>query len=74
MDRRTLGRFSAIGWGISVVGVELGVEQRRGIAIAFSSQYEFAGDVLVTDHHRGLEFAKIRKRKGLSANVRETRK
>jgi hypothetical protein len=54
--------------------VELGVEQRRGIAIAFSSQYEFAGDVLVTDHHRGLEFAKIRKRKGLSANVRETRK
>ena len=30
--------------------------------------------VLTGDHHRGLEFAKIRKRKGLSANVSETRK
>jgi hypothetical protein len=30
--------------------------------------------VLTGDHHRGLEFAKIRKRKGLSANISETRK
>jgi hypothetical protein len=30
--------------------------------------------VLTGDHHRGLEFAKIRKRKVLSANVSETRK
>jgi hypothetical protein len=54
--------------------VELGVEQRRGLAVVFSGQYEFAGDVLVADHRRGLEFPKIRKRKGLSANVSETRK
>jgi hypothetical protein len=34
--------------------VELGVEQRRGLAVAFSCQYEFAGDVLVVVHRRGL--------------------
>jgi hypothetical protein len=28
--------------GLGSPGVELGVKQRRGLAIAFSSQYEFA--------------------------------
>ena len=60
--------------GLVLQRVELGVEPRRGLAVAFSNQYEFAGDVLIADHHRGLELAKIRKRKGLSANVSETRK
>jgi hypothetical protein len=40
--------------GLVLPRVELGVEKRRGLAIAFSVQYKFAGDVLVTDHHRGL--------------------
>jgi hypothetical protein len=34
--------------------VELGVEQRRGLPVAFSGQYEFAGDVLIAVHRRGL--------------------
>jgi hypothetical protein len=38
--------------GLGSPGVELGVEQRRGLAIAFSGQYEFVGDVLVVVHRR----------------------
>jgi hypothetical protein len=34
--------------------VELGVEQRRGLAVAFFYQYEFDGDVLVAVHRRRL--------------------
>jgi hypothetical protein len=39
--------------GLGSPGVELGVEQKRGLAVAFSGQYEFAGDVLVAVHRRG---------------------
>ena len=39
--------------GLGSLGLELGVEQRRGLAIAFSDQYEFARDVLVAVHRRG---------------------
>jgi hypothetical protein len=35
--------------GLGLSGVELGVKQKRGLAVAFSGQYEFAGDVLVVD-------------------------
>jgi hypothetical protein len=34
--------------------VELGVEQRRGLAVEFFYQYEFDRDVLVVVHRRGL--------------------
>jgi hypothetical protein len=34
--------------------VELCVEQRRSLAIAFSGHYKFAGGVLVVVHRRGL--------------------
>jgi hypothetical protein len=44
--------------GLGSSGVELGVEQRRGLAVVFSSQYEFTGDVLVAVHHRGPVAAK----------------
>jgi hypothetical protein len=40
--------------GLGSPGVELGVEQRRGLAVAFSGQYEFVEDVLVAIHCRGL--------------------
>jgi hypothetical protein len=39
-------------------GVELGVKQRRGLAVVFSGQYEFAGDVLVVVHRSGPGAAK----------------
>jgi hypothetical protein len=39
-------------------GVELGVEQRRDLAVAFSGQYGFAGDMLVAVHRRGPGAAK----------------
>jgi hypothetical protein len=38
--------------------VESGVEQRRDLAIAFSGQYGFTGDVLVAVHRRGPSDAK----------------
>jgi hypothetical protein len=41
--------------------VELGVEQRRDLAVAFSGQYEFTGDVLVAVHRRGPDPAKKQK-------------
>jgi hypothetical protein len=40
------------------LGVELGVEQRRDLAVAFFAQYGFTGDVLVTVHRRGPGAAK----------------
>jgi hypothetical protein len=40
--------------GLGSPGLELGVEQRRSLAIAFSDQYKFTGVVFVTVHRRGL--------------------
>jgi hypothetical protein len=40
--------------GLGLPGLELGVEQRRSLAIAFSGQYKFTGGVLVVVHRRGL--------------------
>jgi hypothetical protein len=40
--------------GLGSLGLELGVKQRRRLAIAFSGQYKFAGGVLVAVHRRGL--------------------
>jgi hypothetical protein len=44
--------------GLGSSGLELGVKQRRGLAVVFSGQYEFAGDVLVAVHRRGHGAAK----------------
>jgi hypothetical protein len=44
--------------GLGSPGLELGVKQRRGLVVAFSGQYEFAGDVLVVVHRRGPSAAK----------------
>jgi hypothetical protein len=33
--------------------MELGVKQRRSLAIAFSGQCKFAGGVFIAIHHRG---------------------
>ena len=52
--------------------MELGVEQRSDLAVAFFGQYEFAGDVLVAVHHRGPDLAKKQKGRGLGAKVRDT--
>jgi hypothetical protein len=58
--------------GLRSPGVELGVEQKRDLAIAFSSQYEFIGDVLVVVHRGGPDPAKKQKGRGLGAKVRDT--
>jgi hypothetical protein len=58
--------------GLGSPGLELGVEQRRSLAIAFSGQYKFAGGVLVIVHRRGLGAVKKYNSEGLTVNVRET--
>jgi hypothetical protein len=40
------------------LGVELVVEQRRDLVVAFSGQYGFTGDMLVVVHRRGPGTAK----------------
>jgi hypothetical protein len=40
--------------GLGSPGLELGIKQRRSLAIVFSGQYKIAGGVLVTVHRRGL--------------------
>jgi hypothetical protein len=40
--------------GLGSPELELGIEQRRSLALAFSGQYKIAGGVLVAVHHRGL--------------------
>ena len=40
--------------GLGLPELELGVEQRRSLAIAFSGQYKIVGGVLVAVHRRGL--------------------
>jgi hypothetical protein len=52
-------------------GVGFGVSQVRAPAIACSSQYKFAGGMLVAVHRRGLGAVKKQKYKGLSENVSE---
>jgi hypothetical protein len=58
--------------GLGSPEVEIGVEQRRGLTVAFFGQYEFAGDVLVAVHRRGPGTAKKYKCMGLTAIVSET--
>jgi hypothetical protein len=40
--------------GLGSIGLELGIEQRRSLAIAFSGQYKIVGGVLVAVHRHGL--------------------
>jgi hypothetical protein len=54
-------------------GVEFGVKQREGLAIAYSGQYELAGARLVAVHRRGLQVVKNRKGRGLTGDVSETK-
>jgi hypothetical protein len=51
------------------LGVEFGVKQREGLAVAYSGQYELAGARPVAVHHRGSQVVKKRKGKGLFAIV-----
>jgi hypothetical protein len=44
--------------------VELGVEQRRSLAVMFFGQYEFAGGVLVAVHVVDLTLGRNRNRRG----------
>jgi hypothetical protein len=44
--------------GSMSLGVELVVEQRRDLVVAFSGQYGFTGDMLVVVHRRGPGTAK----------------
>ena len=52
--------------------VEFGVKQRKGLVVAYSGQYEFAGDRLVVVHRRGPDVVKKQKRRGLGVNVSGT--
>jgi hypothetical protein len=52
--------------------VELGVDQRRSIVVAFSGQYGLAGAAAPPSMVGGLDVCKNRKGKGLSANVSDT--
>jgi hypothetical protein len=58
--------------GLESPGVGFGVSQVRAPAVAYSSQYEFAGGMLVAFHRRGLGAAKKQKCRGLSVNERDT--
>jgi hypothetical protein len=60
--------------GLVSLRVELSVCQARALVIECLGRYRFAGRRAHRQSPSGLEFAKIRKRKGLSANVSETRK
>jgi hypothetical protein len=55
-------------------GVEFGVKQREGLAIAYSSQYELTGARPDAVHRRGSRVVKNRKGKGLFAFVSGTEK
>jgi hypothetical protein len=44
--------------GLVSPGVGFGVSRVRTPAVAYSGQYEFAEDLLVAVHHRGLGAAK----------------
>jgi hypothetical protein len=52
--------------------VQLGVKQRKGLAVTYSGQYEFVGDRLVAVHRRGPDVVKKQKRRGLGVNVSGT--
>jgi hypothetical protein len=55
-------------------GVEFGVKQREGLAVAYSSQYKLAGARPIAVHRRGSRVVKNRKGKGLFAIVSGTEK
>jgi hypothetical protein len=55
-------------------GVEFGVKQRKGLAVAYSGQYELVGARSVAIHRRGSWVVKNRKGKGLFAFVSGTKK
>jgi hypothetical protein len=55
-------------------GVEFGVKQREGLAVANSGQYELVGARPVAVHRRGSRVVKNRKGKGLFAIVSGTEK
>jgi hypothetical protein len=51
--------------------VEFGVQQRGGLAVAYSSQHKFAGARSGAVRRRGPRV--VKKKEGLSASVSETR-
>jgi hypothetical protein len=53
--------------------VEFGVQQRGGLAVAYSGQYKLAGAQPGAVRRRGPRVVKRKKREGLSASVSETR-
>jgi hypothetical protein len=55
-------------------GVELGVKQRKGLAVAYSGQYELTGARLVAVHRRGPDVVKKKKGKGLGVTVSDISK
>jgi hypothetical protein len=52
--------------------VEFGVKQRKGLAVAYSGQYELAGARPTAVHCRGSRVVKNRKGRGLTGDVSET--
>ena len=58
--------------GLGSPRVGFGVSRVRAPTVAYSSQYKFAGGILVVVYHRGLGAAKKQKCRGLTVNVRDT--
>jgi hypothetical protein len=71
VGREISARFVQLVEGLGSPGVGFGVRQFRALAIAYSSQYRFAGGILITVHRRGLGAAKKQKCSGLTVNVRD---
>ena len=74
MDRGFRARIVQLSEGKRLLGVELGVNQVRALAVAYSGQNELAGARLVAVHRRGPGVVKKKKGKGLSVNVSDTSK
>jgi hypothetical protein len=53
--------------------VEFGVQQRGGLAVAYSSQYKLAGARPTAVRRRGPGVVKRKKERDLDANVSETK-